>query len=375
MLHVLIILPLLFIVKAELRGDTFQQRQFRRGWVENSGEIQLEEHYRLHQRTHDEEEPHIKIVRQLRSKSSSGDAVSIGIAGSMIGKSSKSSKKSSNKSTKKSGKGDNVFGKGKGGKGKGGKGSSSDGGGGPSPISEPNVPDTGEDFMPNQPTSPGGPPSGPTTPPSPTGPTITPEPTPITPEQPSESPPSLKEPPTIPPAASPTPPPAAGPPTNPPAGAPRGEFNDGLFGSMVGLAEETEFAYQATVTPSVTKEELDLDVLGKVQTLMGVGILSRIFQQCSSDAVAQQSKENQENSQSKARDNKNPWGRRLRNLQTGQLEGFSVKPKDFVYDGGKCLLVSIPVVCRCLFLTFYFFLFQLSVSMLSPYFLALSSKE
>lgn len=300
--RMLILFPLLCIAKAEMRGV------FRREWmVADPRELT----YRLHKQTQNVEEPTFEIARQLRAKSTSGDGVSIGIAGSMGSKSKKSSKKS--------GKSHNVFSSGK---GKGGKGGSSD-------YEWIDVPDSGDDHN-KQPSSPSGP-GGPNSPSGPNSPTLSPWFPAPTPDEPSETPPSdLKEPPTLPPGQN------NGNPALPPSGIPRCNLNsDGLFGSMVGISEETEFAYQATVIPSVTKDELDLDILPKAQDSMGVGILGRLFPQCVGDAVTQQTSKDVQVQRQRPGANR-PWGRHLRFLQQ-ELEGFTVNPRDLVVEGRKFL--------------------------------------
>jgi hypothetical protein len=91
--------------------------------------------------------------------------------------------------------------------------------------------------------------------------------------------------------------------------------SEGLFGSQLGLAEETEFFYQATVVPSVTAAELDLDILGRVENLMAGFVLSGLFARCA-DIDAQPSK--------------------LRRVlqDAGNIEGWSLRPRDTVVEGG-----------------------------------------
>ena len=96
--------------------------------------------------------------------------------------------------------------------------------------------------------------------------------------------------------------------------------SDGLFGSQLGLSEETEFAYQTTVTLSVTPAELDVDILPILETAMAPLVLEQLFSRCSS-------------SESSATERST--GQWLRKLQVAEIEGWSTRPKDVVIQNGK----------------------------------------
>jgi hypothetical protein len=127
-----------------------------------------------------------------------------------------------------------------------------------------------------------------------------------------------------------------------------------LFGEQLGLAEVTDFAYQATVIPSVTTAELNLDILGKVESSMGDLFLAQLFDQCSIDANPPvQSKmvsEVQQESSTKGwfdprNKNDNGGGRQRRQLRflqgtSGGLGGFSTRPRDTVVEGGMLLFIE-----------------------------------
>ena len=277
MLRFLLFLPCLSVVGGELRGNTsLKQKQFRRAWLQiNVDEKEGFKHYRLNVPNYADEKPSYEMERQLKSDWDSGDAPSIGIS-KKGGKTSKKSSKGSSRSSKQSKK-DNVFSH-----SKSSKGSSS------------------YSYSDDRPSYPTPTPFAPSPIQAPIGPTQAPNPPTQAPFEPPKRPP-----------------------TEAPASPVECKFSNDLFGSQGGIAEVTEFAYQAIVDSTVTSTDLNLSILGKVETSIGEGILRQIFPQCSDGATSVQ------------RSSNNQWDRRrTRFLQTGQLEGFSTRPRDTVVEGG-----------------------------------------
>jgi hypothetical protein len=143
----------------------------------------------------------------------------------------------------------------------------------------------------------------------------------------------------------------------PTAGTPRCQVaGNGLFGADVGISTEIAFTYQTLVIPSVTVPELNLDILGKVETDMGNEIVARTFPQCS-DEVAALISTNKTISRTGEYSKFNSRGRHLvRRMQTTDggttsLEGFSTRPRDVVVEGGvysdvqHCLKAKLFVLC------------------------------
>jgi hypothetical protein len=158
-------------------------------------------------------------------------------------------------------------------------------------------------------------PTQPTLPPvSRPGPSPTPQPTvPLPPIVRQPTPTPGREPPTLAPV-TPTGP------TEPPA--PKCSVgSDGLFGSQLGLAEETVYYYETIVTPTVTADELNLDILGRVENLMAGLILERLFARCAPEVNV------------RSYFLKSNLRRILQNAET--IEGWSLRPLDAVLDGGK----------------------------------------
>jgi hypothetical protein len=122
--------------------------------------------------------------------------------------------------------------------------------------------------------------------------------------------------------------------------------SDGLFGRRLGLAEEeTEFYYEATVTPLVTATELNVDILSRVEDLMAGLILERLFDRCAPETTT--------------RSNILLKGNLRRILQDAQtIEGWSLQPRDTVLEGGKNHHVGpfLQLLCVCRSSYLFFFL-------------------
>jgi hypothetical protein len=119
--------------------------------------------------------------------------------------------------------------------------------------------------------------------------------------------------------------------------------SNGLFGADVGIAQEFTFTYQTIVIPSVTVAELNIDMLKSLEDLMGNEIISRTFPQCSNDPGVQESLAKSVASpppqqlSSSSNYNYNSNNRKQRGLQgsgTSSLDGFSIRPRDTVVEGG-----------------------------------------
>ncbi len=100
--------------------------------------------------------------------------------------------------------------------------------------------------------------------------------------------------------------------------------SNGLYGEKVGIANEFRFLYTTQVIPTVTVQELNLDMLPKVEVRMGNQALPKLFpDDCSTqgsvDAVTAR---------------KRGSNRRLQQ-QISSLNGMSIKPRDTVDEGGK----------------------------------------
>jgi hypothetical protein len=168
----------------------------------------------------------------------------------------------------------------------------------------------------------------------PPGPNVNPTPPPLgfpTPAQPMPTP-------TRAPTRAPTPgptvqpgmptiapvPPVREPPTlSPVATGPRCSVGaSGLFGSQLGLSEDTVYYYETIVTPTVTADELNLDILTRVENLMAGLILELLFDRCAPETSSRSIFLLQ--------------GHLRRILQVAQkIEGFSLRPRDAVLEGGK----------------------------------------
>ena len=286
--------------------------------------------------------------RRLRSSKSSSDSVTIGIARAHSSSKSSKSSKGSSPSNNSSGSGSHGSKGSKSSKGKGGSHSRS--------TQKSNVfdnesseeeDDDDDDSLPTGPVS---------------QPTRQPTPPPVVKGSPPTDPPSppspiIRDPPTLPPnnnngAPTVVPTPSPNSVVVPPV-EPRCQFqDDGLFGTQLGLAEVTTFSYQATVIQSVTSGELNLNLLSKVETTMGERILERIIDQCaiptgeqrhaplytSITTVGQHKVLNPFGSSSK--EETGNGRRRLQRSkdrmlqQPGMIEGFSIRPRDIVVEGG-----------------------------------------
>ena len=99
--------------------------------------------------------------------------------------------------------------------------------------------------------------------------------------------------------------------------------SNGLYGEKVGIANEFRFLYTTQVIPTVTVQELNLDMLPKVEVRMGNEALPKLFpgdcaRQGSVSAVTARKRGN---------------NRQLQ--QISSLNGMSIKPRDTVDEGGK----------------------------------------
>lgn len=116
-------------------------------------------------------------------------------------------------------------------------------------------------------------------------------------------------------------------PTNKPTSRPTGGGlkckvdSNGLYGEKVGIANEFRFLYTTQVIPTVTVQELNLDMLPKVEVRMGNQALPNLFpDDCGSQGAVTARKR----------------GNNRRKLQQiSSLNGMSIKPRDTVDEGGK----------------------------------------
>jgi hypothetical protein len=168
----------------------------------------------------------------------------------------------------------------------------------------------------------------------PPGPNVTPTPPPLgfptQPTQPTQPtlPPVMRPAPTPDTPTTPIPTVSPGTPTEPPSSPGSTDpqctvGSDGLFGSQLGLAEETVYYYETIVTPTVTADELNIDILSRVENLMAGLILERLFARCAPEATTR-------SNLSLIRNN---LRRVLQDTQT--ISGWSLRPRDSVLGGGK----------------------------------------
>ena len=280
-------LPLLALLCLSLstasasRGALSQQRVTHSSWGATDFESSRAEYYGSKQQRR--ELALGEGVAQVLSHETDKRSKKSGSKGSKKSSYSSSSSKKGGKGGKGSSKGDNIF-------SHKSSGSSKSGGGGSSGDDDDQLPNDGR-------------------------PTPSPDGTPTLPTRPTPSPDTPTQ---------PTPAPGPGRDPTDGGGSPTDGFpepkcsvsSEGLFGSQLGLAEETEYFYQATVVPSVTAAELNLDILGRVEDLMAGFVLSGLFARCS-DIEAQPSK-------------------RLRRVlqDAGNIEGWDLRPRDTVVEGG-----------------------------------------
>ena len=331
---IVVLLPLLaYKVAAELRGDSFERKSYSTtpsNWVDFSFDAssRSDQGIVIVDDTIGRRSAHPEVKwRNLGT----GSHVSIGISDMIMGKGKGkggSSSKASSSSSKGSSDCNNIFAHDSGDSGKGGKGKGGGRGGRGSGSSSSKSGNTGkggysgkgsrgsgskggcnDDIDAPTPTSSGDGFPSPTPPAVPGFPIFSEEP--VAPSNPTRSPSTTD---TESPVMVPTP-------IREPTSDGRCTVgSDGLFGSQLGLSEETEFAYQATVNPSVTAAELDLDILQRVERAMAPLVLEQLFNRCSpSDGSATE----------------RMTGQRLRKLQSAEIEGWSTKPSDIVIQDGK----------------------------------------